>query len=152
MTLCIRPCTIAELEASPNIKQLQEEYAREAAIEGLPPPEAKVETYRNFESIKAIHVIGAFVDDMLAGFIFVLAPILPHYSIRVAVGESFFVAKDYRGTGAGLKLLRAAEKYAQEAGACGILMSAPLNGDFAEVLPHVGYTETNRVFFRKLGS
>lgn len=146
--LVIRKTSIYELETSPNIKDLLDEYAQESSVSGLPHPSAKVETYRHLESIEAIRIIGAFVDDVLAGFIVVLSPVLPHYSVRVAVGESFFVAQAYRKTGAGLRLLRAAEDYTKEIGVCGFLVSAPLGGDLAEVLPHVGYAETNRIFFK----
>lgn len=148
MNLVIRKCTIAEIESAPNIAQILEEYAEESAIKGLPHPFAKVDTYKHLESINSIHVIGAFFNDVFIGYIIILAPVMPHYSVRIAVGESFFVSKEYRKTGAGLKLLRAAEDWAKEASAKGILISAPFGGSLAEVLPHVGYTETNRVFFR----
>lgn len=150
MSLIIRKCTIADLENASNISEILEEYAAESAIKGLPHPFAKVDTYKYLETTGAIYPIGAFFDDLLIGYIIVLSPILPHYSVRIAVGESFFVSKAHRKTGAGLKLLHAAEDYAKEATAVGILISAPFGGNLADVLPHVGYTETNRVFFRSL--
>ena len=153
MSLVIRKCSIAELESSPNIANILEEYAAESSpsITGLPHPLAKVDTYKYLEAAGAIHTIGAFIDDLLIGYIIMLAPILPHYSVRIAVSESFFVLKAHRKTGAGTKLRHAAEDYAKKAGAIGILISAPVGGDLAEILPHVGYTETNRVFFRSIG-
>jgi GNAT superfamily N-acetyltransferase len=78
----------------------------------------------------------------------VLKPVIPHYGVAIAVTESFFVGKEYRKSGAGLKLLRAAEAHAE--GAPGLLVSAPVGGTLAEVLPHLGYRETNRVFFKEL--
>ena len=150
--LIVRHCTISEMEAAPNIMELLEEYAAESSISGLPHPSAKVDMYKHLEIMGEIYPIGAFLGDMLIGFITVLAPVLPHYSARVAVAESFFVSKEYRSSGAGLKLLHAAQNRTKEANACGLLVSAPLGGDLAEVLPHVGYTETNRVFFRSFGN
>lgn len=150
MTLVIKNCTVVEIESAPNITEILEEYAAESAIKGLPHPFAKVETYKHLENTKSIFIIGAFLDDIFIGYIIMLSPILPHYSVRVAVVESFFVAKEYRKTGAGLKLLHEAEKQATEVAARGILISAPFGGNLAEVLPHVGYEETNRVFFRRL--
>lgn len=152
MGLIIRNCTIAEIESAPNIAQILEEYAAESAIKGMPHPLAKVDTYKYLESTKSIYVIGAFFNDVFIGYIIALSPILPHYSVKVAVSESFFVLKEFRNTGAGLKLLREAEKQTSEVGACGILVSAPLGGDLAEVLPHIGYIETNRVFFRSFNA
>lgn len=144
----IRPSTVAELEAAPTFQALLAEYADESAIEGLPPPAARMETYRHLECTGLLHVLAAWAGDTLAGFITVLAAPLPHYGRTVAVSESFFVAKAHRSTGAGLKLLRAAEVLAAKLGSPGLLVSAPYEGDLFKVLPRVGYAETNRVFFK----
>jgi GNAT superfamily N-acetyltransferase len=152
MTLLIRPCSIHEIENSINIDELLKEYGEESAIRGLPQPSAQMVTYRQFEAIGAIYVIGAFIDNLLIGFITILSPTMPHYGVRVAASESFFVLKAYRKTGAGLKILKAAENYAKEILASGILITAPLGSNLAEVLPHVGYVETNRVFFRNFNN
>lgn len=146
----IRPSTVAELEAAPAFPDLLAEYAAESAIEGMPPPSAKMETYRALHDAGLLHVLAAWVDGVLAGFITVLAAPLPHYGRTVAVSESFFVARAHRSTGAGLKLLRAAENKARELGSPGLLVSAPYEGDLFRVLPRIGYAETNRVFFKKV--
>ncbi len=147
MSLIVRKCDISEVL---NSKNLLDEYASESAIDGLPLPTAKVDMYNNMEGAGALHTIGAFSDDILVGYITLLSPILPHYSVLVTVAESFFVAKEYRKNGAGLKLLREAEKYAKERGSPGLLVSAPSGGALAEVLSRMDYVETNRVFFRKI--
>ncbi len=147
----IRASTVAELEAAPAFPDLLAEYAAESAIEGLPPPSAKMETYHHLERSGFLHVLAAWAGDTLAGFITVLAAPLPHYGRTVAVSESFFVAQEHRGTGAGLKLLRAAEALAAKLGSPGLLVSAPYAGDLFKVLPRVGYVETNRVFFKAVG-
>jgi len=149
VSLIIRECTIVEIASEKNITEILSEYAAESSIDGLPRPDARLKTYQELEKAKAIRAFGAFFNDMLIGFITVLSPVLPHYGLCVAVTESFFVAGKYRKTGAGLKLLKAAEKLTNQIGAAGLLVSAPIGGNLAEVLPHVGYTETNRVFFRK---
>jgi len=148
MGLEIRNCSISELEKSPNISELLEEYVAESSIHGLPHPSAKVDIYKTLESVGAIRVIAAFYSDILIGYVIVLCSVLPHYSEIVATTESFFVAKKYRKTGAGLRLLREAEEYAKKNKSAGLLVSAPLGGVLAEVLPNFGYRETNRVFFR----
>lgn len=106
--------------------------------------------YGVLEKSGVFHTIGAFLADKLIGFVTVLVSIAPHVGVFMAVTESLFVAKEHRKTGAGLKLIRQAEACAVERGAPCLLISAPLGGNLAEVLPHVGYTETNRIFFRKL--
>ena len=68
----------------------------------------------------------------------------------LAVVESYFVASKHRKSGAGLALLREAERIASDRGAHALLVSAPHGGRLADVMPRVGYRETNRVFFRSL--
>lgn len=148
MSLVVRKSTIAEIVAYPNLGELLEEYAVESAIHGLPHPKAKIDLYEQLEAVGILYAISAFLDDILVGFIFVVSPIIPHYSEKISTTESFFVAKEYRKTGAGTKLRHAAEQYAKEIGALGLLISAPIGSDLAKVLPRVGYAETNRVFFR----
>lgn len=145
----IEKCTFAEIEADPNFPALLNEYAAESAIEGMPPPKIEPGTYHRLEAAGILHIFAAKASGRLVGFIFVLATVLPHYAKLIAVSESFFVAKAHRMSGAGLKLLKAAEDKARELGAAGPLVSAPSGGHLAEVLPRLGYVETNRVFFRR---
>lgn len=147
--MIVKKSTVAEVEAAPTFADLLAEYAAESAIAGLPPPSAKMVTYRQLEAGGLLHVFGATVEGQLVGFISVLAAPLPHYGMSVAVSESFFVARAHRGTGAGVKLLRAAEARAREIGSPGLLVSAPYEGDLFHVLPRLGYTEASRVFFRR---
>jgi GNAT superfamily N-acetyltransferase len=150
MSVAVRRCGIAEIECNANFPALASEYAAEAAIHGLPPPDEKIASYRLIEASGYFQGYGAFLGDLLIGFIAVLTPIIPHYGIAVTVTESFFVGAAFRKTGAGLKLLRAAERHARDAGSPGLLISAPSTGRLARVLPRLGYRETNRVFFREI--
>jgi len=144
--------TVAELEAAATFAALLAEYAAESAIAGLPPPEARMPSYRHLESLGLLHVLGAWNDGELIGFITMVVPVLPHYGVAVAVSESFFVAKAHRATMAGLRLLGEAETKAHELGSPGLLVSAPYAGKLFELLPRLGYVETNRVFFKRVGS
>ena len=150
--LIIRKCTISEIENASNIDNILKEYAEESSVKKLPSPLAKADTYKHLESLEAIHIVGAFVNKLLVGYIISFAPVMPHYSSRIAVTESFFVLKEYRKTGAGLKLLKEAEQYSINAEAIGLFVSAPIGGVLAEVLPNVGYEETNRVFFKRFSN
>lgn len=149
--LIIKQCTVQEIKSAPNFTELLAEYAVESAIHGMPNTNAKLDMYQSLESTGSIVVFGAFVDDELAGFLVVLAPMLPHYGRVVATAESFFVAKDKRDSGAGLELLRVAEKHAESIGSPALLVSAPANGVLEKVLPRVGYDHSNTVFFKRLG-
>lgn len=148
MKIAIRKISISDVEAAPNIAALLAEYASESAIQGLPPPAAKMAQYKQIESACVLHTFGAYLDDLLVGFITVLTSILPHYSVPISTSESFFVAKEHRKAGAGLLLLHEAERFAQGVGSKGLLVCAPTGSTLASVLEGVGYRETNRVFFR----
>lgn len=133
-----------------NLPEILEEYSKELIVKGAPPACAKMELYHQLEAAGVLQCFGAFLYDALVGFVTVLITVLPHYGVTMAVTESYFVIQEFRGTGAGLKLLRHAESYAKEKGSPCLLVSAPASGTLAAVLPHVGYIETNKVFFRSL--
>lgn len=146
--LVVAPCPVEEIMAAREFPALVEEYAAESAVAGLPPPDAKMDTYAHLEMVGLLHSFSAMVGSNLVGFIGILTPVLPHYGITFAVGESFFVASAHRKSGAGLRLLRAAESMAWDLGSPGLFMSAPVNGILAELLPKCGYAETNRTFLK----
>jgi GNAT superfamily N-acetyltransferase len=148
--LTIAKSSIAAIAGAREFAAIAAEYAAEAAIDGLPPPAAKMETYRQLEAAGMLQAFSALEDGALIGFVTLLAPVLPHYGVAVAVCESFFVAGAHRRTGAGLRLLSAAEDAARALGSPGLLVSAPFGGRLFEILPRRGYVETNRVFFKKV--
>jgi L-amino acid N-acyltransferase YncA len=145
----ITKSTADAITSAPNFQELIDEYAEESAIYGLPHPAVKIEMYKKLESSGTLNVWSAVLDGGLVGFIAVLCTVIPHYGMSIAVSESYFVALKHRHTGAGLKLLRAAQDHVDKVKAPGFLISAPIGSNLAEVLPHVGYVATNTVFFRK---
>ena len=150
MGVLIRPCSVAEVEAAGALQQLLADYGAESSMPELGQVSASFETYRAMEAAGALRVVGAFAPD-LVGLASLLVYGLPHYAgRRVCAMESFFVAPGARQSGAGLKLLRAAEELARELGATALMVSAPVGGRLAKVLPRSGYREANRVFVRGL--
>lgn len=146
----IRRCTISDLESAPRLKELLAAYAAESHIPELGIPEASWPIYRAMESAGALNVIGAFSPD-LVGVVILLVYGLPHYAGRkVGTLESFFVLPEERQSGAGMKLLHAAEELAAELGANGLLISAPIDGRLDAILPRSGYRPSNRVYVRIL--
>lgn len=149
----VQPATVAEIEAATAFPALIAEYAAESAIDGMPPPRARMSQYRELEAAGLLSVLAAVAGTgELAGFISVLSAPLPHYGRTVAVSESFFVGKAHRASMAGLKLLVAAEALTVEMRSPGLLVSAPYASRLAELLPRCGYVETNRVFFKKVSN
>jgi len=146
----VKRITMEDLEAAPGLALLLSEYAEESAIPEIGPHDPQFQTYRMMEATGMLHVIGAYSSGQLIGFLLLITPILPHFGQRVGVTESYFVAAEFRKTGAGTQLRLAAEEIAAAAGARGLLMSAPSGGQLSQVLPHVGYRETNQTFYKAL--
>ncbi len=146
----IRPIGVAEAFVTPGFNALCREYAAESALAGLPDPQEKLSAYQALEAggSSAFCAYGAFLGERLIGFVALLTPILPHYGVAVAVAESLFVGGEYRKSGAGMLLIRRAEKRAKEMRSPGLLFSAPSGGRLALLLPRIGYRETNRVFLK----
>ena len=144
----VKRITFAELTASAEWDGLVSEYADECQIAGLPRCKHDSSTYYLLENSGAINFAAAFVGDTLVGFAALLVTQLPHYSRIVAVVESIFVAKQHRGSGAGMMLIREMESLAKDNEAIGILVSAPKGGRLNALMPNIGYTHTNEVFFK----
>jgi GNAT superfamily N-acetyltransferase len=148
--LRIEACRVADIEASPDFPALADEYAAETHLDGMPPPDARWPQYRALEEAGLLSVFAAREGGALLGFISVLAAPMPRYAEPVAMCESFFVARAYRKTGAGLRLLRAAERKAREIGSRGLIVNAPHAGRLFEVLPRLGYRDAARIFFKRV--
>jgi GNAT superfamily N-acetyltransferase len=147
--LTVEACPIADIVAAAAFPQLAAEYVRDSLIDGMPPPAPDWTAYAALEAAGLLHGFAASVDGELVGFLGLLVSKVPRYAAPIATSESFFVARAHRKSGAGLKLLGAAEAKARELGSAGLLVSAPAGGALAEVLPRRGYAETNRVFFKE---
>lgn len=146
----VRRITFGELESEPNFRWLIEAYAEESQISGLPPANYQSELYHKMEATGTFHVLGAYRDGEMVGFVNFLVTSLPHYGLKVATTESIFVAQEFRRTGAGVKLIREMEKISAELGAIGVLVSAPFGGRLAEVMPGLKYRQTNQIFFKAI--
>ncbi len=145
----IAASAVRDIVGDPDFTSLAAEYAEECAVPGLPLMAPRMEAYRHLEAAGILHSFAARKDGVLAGFISVLLTVLPHYGVGAAVAETFFVGQAHRASRAGLGLLRAAEQKTRDAGAAGLLVSAPYGGRLFELLPLRGYAETNRIFFKR---
>lgn len=147
----IRPCTVAEIAAAPNIDALLAEYGEESGMAEIGEQSAQFPVYEQLERAGMLHAIGAFREDELVGFITVLVSALPHYGRHVATSESLFVTAGARKTGAGLRLLTTAQATARALGAEAFLLSAPEGSQLAEVMQGLrDWRPSNRVFVKEL--
>lgn len=150
--MIIRQATIDEINQAVGINTVLAAYAAESSIEGMPSINPQIDHYKAMEGAGYLQAFAAYDDDVLVGFLFLLVTLVPHYGVKIATTESYFVLPEYRKSGAGIKLLRQAESYAAEQGAAGFFVSAPLGGKLAQVMEAMpAYRETNRVFFREIG-
>lgn len=148
--MIVRLGEMAELQRAENFPALLAEYAEESAVKGMPPVSAKMATYDRLEITGALHVYIALEEEKLVGFLILLVPVMPHFGVAVTTGDSFFVAKEYRRTLAGLKLMIAAEHMAAKLKSPGVFLSAPYRGKLFELLPKCGFEEVGRTFFKKV--
>ncbi len=150
LSVAYKLVTFDQLESDPSWPDMVAEYAQECRIAGMPPCDYQGDMYRIMESQGIMHMIGAYVGDTLVGFCFMLVTRLPHYGRLVGAMESMFVAKDWRKSGAGIGLIREAERISASAGAVAVLMTAPTGGSMERLMPMVGYRHTNTCFFKAL--
>jgi GNAT superfamily N-acetyltransferase len=143
----IESITVADFFAHPDAPALLDAYARECANEGLPAYNPHLDTYGLIEASGALQLLAAVdATGRMLGFLALLVSLNPHYSVLLAVTESWFVAPEHRATGAGLALYRTAKDAAKARGALAIYVSAPAGGQLAGVMAGLGAAETNRVF------
>lgn len=148
MSITVKTCTVDTMENDRCFTALINGYAEESVIPELGKANPQLGMYRKLESAGVLTVIAAYREEILQGFIaFVVLP-SPHQGATIATVQSFYVHPEYRKQGAGLKLLREAERIAKEKGAIGVFVSAPLGGKLASVLPRKGYRPTNLSFFK----
>lgn len=145
----VEKCSVNDLFASPNWDALIAEYTAESSIHDMPPINPQVDSYLHLESLGVFHCFRAVnAEGSMIGFITVLSTPFLHYGAPVLTTESYFVAQEYRRTGAGLRLIRAVEAYAREIDAAGVFISSPAGGKLESVAPKMGYRHTNTVFFK----
>jgi GNAT superfamily N-acetyltransferase len=131
--MIVRNCKIAELEATPNLRAVLDEYAQ-CAVPELGEANPQYEAYRVMERTGRFQAIGAFDGAMLAGFAFVVTAVSPHYGKLVATAESMFVPKEYRHSGVGLYLMRAVKEHAWLAGAHALVYTAAVDSPLSKLL------------------
>ena len=143
--------SFASISSYDEFYLLLEEYASECEISEVGMPTMQADMYEAMDSSDRFFIVGAVKDGKLIGFVNVAMSVLPHYGKMVAATESFFVSKEFRSTGAGVKLLAKAEEIAKDNGAIAMLVSAHTNSSLDSLLAaKKSYRETNRIFTKCL--
>lgn len=137
----IRAVAIAELRTSPTIGGLTADYKAECgesvALEGR--LEISWETYESLEAVGGCRAFGAFLRGALVGFSVVVVSQSLRRAGMEAAAESLFLAPEHRRGGPGLRLLQAARDAALEAGAPGLIVTAPVGSQLERLASAAGY-------------
>jgi len=146
----IQLCEVEDIRNAPNIDVLLSSYASEGSIPEIGEQCPQWDTYEVMCKAGLLHILGAFQEDMLVGFVTFIVSELPHYGVNVATSESLFLHPEHRHGRLGINIIRAAQLMAKDLGAKAFMISAPHGGKLEELAPAIGFRETNRVFCRSL--
>ena len=146
--MIVQPCTVAEIQAAPEFVAQALEYAASAQVDGMPPLAPDWESYARLEAAGLLHGWSAREEGRVVGYISIIVSIHPRCTQLLAMTEGWFVCGEHRSTGAGLKLLKAAEERAIALTGGRLLVSAPVDSELARALPRLGYREVSQVFFK----
>lgn len=145
----IERVTVDELYTLPGFEDMIAEYAL-LAIKKLPKPLYRKEDYLPLERAGILTVWCAIHDGLVVGFATCLISSIPHYGIRIAIGESLFVRESVRTGGYGVRFIDAIERHAATAGAIAVFMSCPLGSDYARVLERRNYSAETTTYVKSL--
>lgn len=109
---------------SPLLKAYEEECANPL----LGPTNPDRGMYEAMSRSGMLTCFGCFDGNNLVGFATVLITVYPHFSKKVATGESIYALRG------GLALISAIKKFAKVSGCTEILYSAPFGGKFEKLL------------------
>lgn len=146
----IRTCRAVELELAPTFPALMAEYLAESGRAITADPSPQIATYKAGEAAGTMRFAGAWAGDELVGMMVVALQVVPHFGMTVAMTETLFVSAKVRKTGAGMAMLKLADEMARDAGAVGVIVSAPVGGVLSKILPRSGFKHTNELFFKAL--
>lgn len=107
--------------------------------------------YKSMYEQGMLLVLGAWNDDNLVGYSvnFVMQHL--HYAdLRICSNDLLFVSKDLRKGRVGLRLIRATEAAAKEAGAKLMLWHGKPNTTLVEIMPALGYGVQDVIFSKEV--
>lgn len=142
----IRPVSYVDILDAPNASELLNEYAEECVISDHDPQR---DMYRAMHDAGILHCFGFFDEEVLVGFVTIISTVMPHNGKKLANIESIFLQGSRRGTGAGLKLIEQAEKFAKESGSVALLYCPRIGSRMAKILDRRnGVSATHTVYTR----
>lgn len=147
----IREISFTEFSNSSSYSGLIDGYESECTYEGFPPANLNKDLYKKLNDMGILKVFGAYLGDLLVGYCCLLISPNLHFSAPIGTVESFFVFKEHRNTGAGLKLLKAVEHVSKNNGAISLSLSTKKNSLLEKVMEGMkDYHQSNVVYMKRL--
>ena len=144
----IKPVSYSEILDAPNSAELLDAYAKDCVMPDYNPQR---QIYQAMEKSGALYCFGAYVDDVLIGFVSVVTGVMPHNGKREATIESLFVLPSHRATGAASELMTTVEKVSAVTGCVALLYTARAGSPLEVVLSRrPGCKESHTMFTRWL--
>jgi hypothetical protein len=115
------------------------------------PLDVNYERYLQLESAGMLHVAVARQDGYLVGYhIFVIRAPQHYKSTVMAFSDATYLKPGCRKGFAGVRFLRFAADSTRSAGAKGVYMSSTSRLPFGKILEWLGFTETERIYYKGL--
>jgi GNAT superfamily N-acetyltransferase len=113
-------------------------------------PSVSYEQYMALESHSLLHGIFAYLGDCIVGYVaFVISKHIHYKEVSVAQVTAIYVDPKHRGR-LGLKLIKAAESEAKNAGANSMLWGVGYESRAAQTFERMGYSKRDISFVREL--
>jgi len=142
--------TIADkIEHVPGLLEAHwHESARNKHLMVLKPDVAR---YQALEASGALLSLVAYVDDAIVGYsVNIVSPHLHYADLLCAHNDVLFVAKEYRESPLGLKLIRDTERAAKARGVHLMLWHAKEGTTLANILPKMGCKVQEIIYTKEL--
>lgn len=113
-------------------------------------PEANYPYYESLERKNMLRIVVLLVDDQPAGyFLFLLGEALHYRGKLIAHSDMFYICPKHRAQYA-IRLFRAAEQYAKEAGAGKMYLSFKIYKDITPLTKRLGFKPIETVVVKSL--
>lgn len=142
--------TIADkIEHVPGLLEAHwHESARNKHLMVLKPDVAR---YQALEAAGSLLSLVAYVDDQIVGYsVNIVTPHLHYADLLCAHNDVLFIAKEYRKSPLGLKLIRETERAARERGANLMLWHAKQATNLSAILPRLGCKVQEIIYSKEL--
>lgn len=141
-------CIDEVLAAQALLEKHWDEIARNKRVMVLKPD---VKRYHNLEAAGLLFTVGAYVDAQLVGYsVNIVSPHLHYSDLVVASNDVLYIDPEHRAGKLGLRLMRATEGIAKEAGAQLMLWHAKQGTRLNDLLPRLGYGVQDIIYSKEL--